>query len=70
MEWIFCTVGVIILLTIIIAFTLYFTLRKSSQISKSSIYIVNSFEPDNTASKITELIEFHRANDKIKYIVD
>lgn len=70
MNWILYTVGVIIILTIIISLTLYFALRKNSQISRSSIYILNSFEPDNTAYKITELIEFHKANDKVKYIID
>lgn len=61
---------VIAVFVIVTAVTMYFALRKCSEISRLSNSILNKFEPDNTAPKITELIEFHKANEKVKYIVD
>ncbi len=49
---------------------MYLVLKKSSHIRSSSEYIVNRFEPDNTASKLTELIEFHKLNQNTKYYID
>lgn len=38
---------------------------------RSSKYILNKFEPDNTAPKLTEMIEFHKNNKNLsKYNVD
>lgn len=55
-------------LTVLIVFmvvVIYFVLRKSSSTVQSSKYILNKFEPDNTAPKLTEMIEFHKNNRKL-----
>lgn len=70
MEWILCAVIVIVLTVIVIAMSMYFVLGKNSQISQVSGYILNKFEPDNTSPNVTELVVFHKANEKVKYIVD
>lgn len=70
MGWIFLAVLAIVLFVMITVATMYFALRKCSEISRLSSSILNKFEPDNTAPKITELIEFHKANEKVKYIID
>lgn len=66
--------GAICFLSVLIIFTalvIYFTLRKSSSAVRSSRYILNKFEPDNTAPKITEMIEFHKNNDGLsKYNIE
>lgn len=36
----------------------------------ASAEILNIFEPDNTAPKITELIDYHKENDKAKYNIE
>lgn len=58
------------LFVIVTVATMYFALRKCSEISRLSGSILNKFELDNTVPKITELIEFHKANEKVKYIID
>lgn len=70
MKWILLAVLAIAIFAIATAVTTYFALRKCSEISRLSKYILNNFEPDNTAPKITELIEFHKENEKVKYIID
>lgn len=70
MEWIICAIVAIVLTVIVIAITMHFVLGKNSQISQVSGYILNKFEPDNTSPNVTELVEFHKSNEKVKYIVD
>lgn len=70
MEWVLTVIGIVTLTVVIMAFTMHFVMGKSSRIRASSIYIINAFEPDNTAPKITELIDFHKSHEKVKYIVD
>lgn len=70
MEWILTMIGVIALIAIVVTLAMYFVLGKSTQISRSSKYILYRFEPDNTAPKITELIEFHKVHEKVKYNID
>ncbi len=70
MSWILCAVAFFIILILFTVLTVYFILTKSSCTSNSSKYILNKFEPDNTAPKITELIEFHKNNETIKYNID
>ena len=41
------------------------TLKRSSGAVHASKYILNKFEPDNTAPKLTEMIEFHKNNDNL-----
>lgn len=64
----------IVFLSILVIFmiiVIYFTLRKNSRAVNASKYILNKFEPDNTAPKLTEMIEFHKNNNKLnKYKVD
>ena len=62
MSWI---LGAICFLTILIVFmivTTYFVLKRSSCSVHASKYILNKFELDNTAPKLTEMIEFHNNN--------
>lgn len=57
--------GAISFLTVLIIFmvvVMYFTLRKSSITVHSCRRILNKFESDNTAPKLTEMIEFHKNN--------
>lgn len=70
MEWVLTVIGIVTLTVVIMAFTMHLVMGKSSRIRASSIYIINAFEPDNTAPKITELIDFHKSHEKVKYIVD
>lgn len=70
MEWVLGVIVIVTLAVAIMVFTMYFVVGKSSRIRASSIYIINAFEPDNTAPKITELIDFHKSHEPIKYIVD
>lgn len=70
MKWILLAVLAVAIFAIVTAVTMYFALRKCSEISRLSGYILNKFEPDNTVPKITELIEFHKANEGVKYIID
>lgn len=37
-------------------------LKRSSKEVCSSRHILNNFQPDNTAPKLTEMIEFHKNN--------
>lgn len=64
----------IVFLSVLVIFmimVIYFTLRKNSRAVNASKYILNKFEPDNTAPKLTEMIEFHKNNDKLnKYKID
>lgn len=62
---IFCVI------TIIIGFSLvmYRVLVRQDIMRKDSVFILNAFEPDNTAPMITEMINFHREEGNIKYII-
>lgn len=61
-------IGFIVVLFIAMVVAMYVLLRKPGADNELSKYIVNHFEPDNTAPKLTELIEYHKASDrKIKY---
>lgn len=70
MEWILGVIVIVTLAVAIMVFTMCVVVGKSSRIRASSIYIINAFEPDNTAPKITDLIDFHKSHEPIKYIVD
>jgi hypothetical protein len=62
--------GFLIVLIITTVITLRANLKKCSEKVYSSKYILNKFEPDNTAPKITEMIEFHKSNESLsKYNV-
>ena len=70
MIWIFCAIGFLVLLVLFTVLTIYLVLKKSSCTNNSSEHILNKFEPDNSAPKITEMIEFHMVNEDIKYKID
>lgn len=70
MEWVLGVIVIVTLAVAIMVFTMCFVVGKSSRIRACSIYIINAFEPDNTAPKITDLIDFHKSHEPIKYIVD
>ena len=70
MENILITILFLIILTVFMIIAVYYILRKDSDTVALSKYILNKFEPDNTAPKITELIEFHKENKELnKYNV-
>lgn len=61
-------IGFIVVLFISMVVAMYVLLRKTGANNELSKYVVNHFEPDNTAPKLTELIEYHRGSDRnIKY---
>lgn len=58
----------LILLNIVLIILLLKPMNKKIESSK---YILNKFEPDNTAPKLTEMIEFHKNNrDLNKYNIN
>lgn len=58
-------------LAIFVIVIMYFSLKKNSSTVHASRYILNKFEPDNTAPKLTEMIEFYKNNDKLsKYNIE
>lgn len=62
-----CFLSALVIFVIVI---MYFTLKRSSSTVHASKYILNKFESDNTAPKLTEMIEFHKNNHKLsKYNV-
>lgn len=70
MNWIVYTLCFIAVLAIFIAISIYSVLGRGKSTNRSSKYIVNMFEPDNTAPRLTELIDFHKANVGVKYKID
>jgi len=70
MSWILGAIGFIAVLVLTVVLTIYFSLQKNTVNSESSKYIINKFEPDNTAPKITELIEYHKSHETIHYKIE
>lgn len=62
MSGVFGAIFFMAILFIFIAVAMYFILKKSSSSVRSSRYVINKFKPDNTAPKLTEMIEFHKNN--------
>lgn len=65
MEFVVAICFLLVIVTIV-ATSLQMNLRKSSEQIHSSKYILNKFEPDNTAPKLTQMIDFHENNDIFK----
>lgn len=66
-------IGVAVIITILIAVIIvlmYMLLGKDTDKSKDSKHIINKFEPENTAPRITELIDYHKTKSKIKYMIE
>jgi hypothetical protein len=63
-----CFLSVLVIFVIVI---MYFTLKRSSSTVHTSKYILSKFKLDNTASKLTEMIDFYKNNHKLsKYNVE
>lgn len=62
--------AVILILILFLIVSMYLLLGKDSDNSKYSKYILDEFEPENTAPKITELVEYHKSKENIKYIIE
>lgn len=61
----------LVILIIFMIMVMYFMLKKSSSAVHSSRCILNKFEPDNTAPKLTDMIEFHKNNQNLnKYNIE
>lgn len=65
MQGIFEAIIFLMMLIIFMVVVMYFTLRKSSIAVRAGKHILNKFEPDNTAPKLTEMIEFHKKNNEL-----
>lgn len=71
MNWIVGAICFLALLFIIMAIVMYCVLKRSSYSVQSSKYVLNKFEPDNTAPKLTEMIEFHKEHKHLsKYNIE
>lgn len=71
MEGILGVIVMVIVVAIMMAVILRFVVGKSSRIRTASVYTINAFEPDNTAPKITELVDYYKAQpENKKYIID
>lgn len=44
-------------------------LSKDTTVSKGSKYIIGRFVPDNSAPKLTDMIDYHKNNPKVHYTV-
>ena len=66
--WVLGAVVFVALLAVVVAVSLR-VLIKDTAISKYSKYTISKFEPDNTAPKLTEMVEYHKANEKIRYVI-
>lgn len=63
-----CFLSALVIFVIVI---MYFTLKRSSSSAHTSKYILNKFETDNIAPKLTEMIDFYKNNHKLsKYNVE
>lgn len=64
MEKVLCIVIFIVLIGVSFAISFFSNFKKENRPFCSSKNILNKFEPDNTAPKINELIEFDKKNRK------
>lgn len=70
MNGILATICLLSALVIFVIVIMYFTLKRSSSIVHTSKCILNKFETNNTAPKLTEMIDFYKSNHKLsKYNV-
>ncbi len=61
-------IGFVVVLFVVMVVFIYVLLRKPGTNNEISKYVLNHFEPDNTAPKLTDLIEYHKTTGrKIKY---
>ena len=71
MNEILSAICFLMILIIFMIIVIYFTLKKDSDDVYTSKYILNRFKPNNTAPNLTEMIEFHKNNDKLsKYNIE
>lgn len=62
MNWILGAICFLAILAIFMVIVIYFVLKIGSCSGDEGKYILNKFEQDNTAPKLTEMIEFHKNN--------
>ena len=66
--WVVGIVLFVIVMVVWLGFLMQYSLSDKSKNSRSSQFIVNYFEPDNTAPKISELVHYHKTlSDNKKY---
>ena len=70
MSWILSAIGFVVILALFAAICIYVVLGRGKNSNRTSRSIVNMFEPDNTAPKLTDLINFHKVNTGVKYKID
>lgn len=63
MNEIFVAICFLIVLIITVIIALRINLNKYNSNVHASRYVLNKFEPDNTAPKLTKMIEFHKNNE-------
>lgn len=63
MNEIFVAICFLIVLIITVIIALRTNLNKCNSNVHASRYVLNKFEPDNTAPKLTKMIEFHKNNE-------
>lgn len=60
MIWILVAACFVIILAVFTVVVMYFALKRRSDSVLASRYIVSRFEPDNTATKLSDMIDFHK----------
>lgn len=70
MSWILGAIVFLVLLSSVVALGMRIALKNTGNKYETSRYIVNKFEPDNTAPMMTELINYHKNNEETKYKVE
>ena len=60
----------LLILVIVVIMTLYFSLKEYNHNVNASKYILNKIKPDNSAPKLTDVIEFYKDHEELnKYII-
>lgn len=65
MSAIFTALAIMFVAVIGVCFIAYFVLGNYS--NKTSVTVVEHFEPGNVAPELTKMIEYHKSNDLVDY---
>lgn len=65
MSAIFTALAIMLAAVMGICFVAYFVLRNYN--NKTSVAVVEHFEPGNVAPELTKMIEYHKDNDLVDY---
>lgn len=68
MSWVTVAICFLVILVVFVIITIHLTLKRSSDSVLASKHILNKFEPNDTAPKLTEMIEFHKNNRHMRNI--